>query len=366
MRLLRKKLIFTRKDVVMADKILSIIVPSYNMEAYLPKCLQSLIVDDKEVLRLLDVIIVNDGSQDRTSEIAHEYEKQYPCVFRVVDKQNANYGSCINAALPLAEGVFVRILDADDTYDSKALCRLVKTLCKSEVLNEHIDMFLTPYSKVGMDNNEVKLIEYKMLSADKIYRPNELSLIARSIAMHAITYRTNCLMSIEYHQTEGISYTDTEWCFKPIIAVDKWRYVPYAVYRYSIGREGQTVSKVATVKNFWMYRCLFEGMMKWYSATKFDEAYRSFLAKRLEMLGTLIYHTIINCLPMKTVFYEFDSFDRILNEEPILYEKLSGLSLSRIFNWHYVSYFRSHSRMRIGYLRMLRAYLWSKNIICSR
>lgn len=92
-------------------KILSIIVPSYNMEAYLPKCLGSLEVA-RELMEQLEVFVVNDGSKDRTSEIAHEFEVRYPGVFRVIDKPNGNYGSCINAALPLCTGVFVKVLDA--------------------------------------------------------------------------------------------------------------------------------------------------------------------------------------------------------------------------------------------------------------
>lgn len=77
------------------DKILSIIVPSYNMEAYLPKCLGSLVIADEALLQKLDVIVVNDGSKDRTSEIAHGFETKYPGVFRVIDKPNGHYGSCI-------------------------------------------------------------------------------------------------------------------------------------------------------------------------------------------------------------------------------------------------------------------------------
>ena len=100
----------------MPGKILSIIVPSYDMEAYLPKCLGSLVVDDRELLQKLDVIVVNDGSKDRTSEIAHEFEANYRGVFRVIDKDNGHYGSCINAGLAVAAGTFVKVLDADDYY----------------------------------------------------------------------------------------------------------------------------------------------------------------------------------------------------------------------------------------------------------
>ena len=88
------------------------------MEEYLPKCLGSLIIDNKELMQMLDVIVINDGSNDHTSKIAHEFETKYPNVFKVIDKQNGHYGSCINEGLRQMKGRFVRIIDADDSVDS--------------------------------------------------------------------------------------------------------------------------------------------------------------------------------------------------------------------------------------------------------
>ena len=88
-------------------KTLSIIVPSYNMEAYLPKCLGSLVVAP-ELMETLEVLVVNDGSKDRTSEGAPGFEAKYPGMFRVIDKANGNYGSCINRGLAEATGFYVK------------------------------------------------------------------------------------------------------------------------------------------------------------------------------------------------------------------------------------------------------------------
>ena len=74
-------------------KLLSIIIPTYNMEAFLDKCLSSLILENKEDRESLDVIIVNDGSKDKSLEIAQSYERQYPEMFSVIDKVNGNYGN---------------------------------------------------------------------------------------------------------------------------------------------------------------------------------------------------------------------------------------------------------------------------------
>ena len=123
------------------NKVLSIIVPSYNMEDYLAKGLGSVLgIPDPSVL---DVIVVNDGSKDRTLEIARGFESRYPDVVTVIDKENGNYGSCINAALKEARGKYVKVLDADDYVDSAAFEALVKILETTDA-----DVIVNDYQKV--------------------------------------------------------------------------------------------------------------------------------------------------------------------------------------------------------------------------
>lgn len=99
------------------EKILTIVIPTYNMQDYLRRCLDSLIVSDEQ-MSLLEVLIINDGSKDSSSAIAHEYQNKYPATFRVVDKENGNYGSCINRALKEATGKYIKVLDADDYFST--------------------------------------------------------------------------------------------------------------------------------------------------------------------------------------------------------------------------------------------------------
>ena len=82
------------------SKLLSICIPSYNMEQYLHRCVDSMLVD--EVLEQLEIIIVNDGSKDSTLAIANDYKQRYPQSVVVIDKPNGHYGSCINASLKIA------------------------------------------------------------------------------------------------------------------------------------------------------------------------------------------------------------------------------------------------------------------------
>ena len=71
------------------QKLLTIVIPTYNMQAYLNRCLDSLVVCDS-LIGLIDVLVVNDGSRDDSSAIAHKYEESYPQSFRVIDKENGN------------------------------------------------------------------------------------------------------------------------------------------------------------------------------------------------------------------------------------------------------------------------------------
>ncbi len=219
------------------DKVLSIIIPSYNMEKYLHKCLQSLVVDNLEKVQ---VIVVNDGSKDKTLEIAKEFQKSYPDSFTVIDKQNGNYGSCINCGLVKAIGKYVKVLDADDSFISSNFREFIEFLS-----NIDVDMILSDYIKVDEDDNTtdpitlpIHIPDNTIVSAEGIFRN-----VHRIFQMHSVTYKTSLLRSINYSQTEGISFTDQEWVFLPTAYVKTVAYFHKPVYKYLVGRIGQTIGE---------------------------------------------------------------------------------------------------------------------------
>ena len=103
----------------MDSKILSRIVPTYNMENYLSYCLDSFFI--RKNFDKLEVIVVNDGSKDKSLEIAQNYVSQASEVFKIVDQKTGTYGSCSNAALPVVKGKYVKFVDADDRVDTENL-----------------------------------------------------------------------------------------------------------------------------------------------------------------------------------------------------------------------------------------------------
>lgn len=223
------------------NKILSVIIPTYNMEALLDKCLSSLILESAEKRQLLDLIVVNDGSKDKSSEIAHKYAENYPEMFSVIDKENGNYGSCINAALPHVKGKYVRILDADDSYCTENLIAYLDILKTTDT-----DLVLSDYVTVNEKGEEIDKTTFP-LTTDEVVEFSELH-DDTPLAMHAVAYRSTIFNEIDYHQTEGVSYTDMEWIFHPLSRVKNLYYFHKPIYRYLLGREGQTVDTITMIK----------------------------------------------------------------------------------------------------------------------
>ena len=96
------------------SRILSLIVPVYNMESYLRQCLESVLFPG--LVGKYEVLIVNDGSTDSSLVIAKEFESALPQVFRVIDKPNGGYGHTINRGISEARGTYVGIVESDDFF----------------------------------------------------------------------------------------------------------------------------------------------------------------------------------------------------------------------------------------------------------
>ncbi len=94
----------------------SVIVPVYNVEKYLEKCLDSLV---KQTIDSIQIIVVNDGSKDNSQKIINEYVAQYPTKVFGVEKENGGLGDARNYGLQFAKGEYVSFVDSDDWVDEK-------------------------------------------------------------------------------------------------------------------------------------------------------------------------------------------------------------------------------------------------------
>ena len=253
------------------------------MEAYLAQCVESILRTPS--LAMVEIIIVNDGSKDKTLRIAKQYAEHYGSTVRVVDKPNGNYGSTINAALPLVQGEYVKILDADDRFDGSRVAEMLAFLRKMQ----GVDMVVTPFVEVeGRHERRVeyniysrKVYEYgKAYDADKVFADG----VIRYFAMHGVCYRTELLLGMHYRQSEGISYTDQEWVFYPLFRVKTIAFADIPLYRYNLSREGQTMDVSVQIHSLSQLVAVTEAMAHYFiSASRFVRS-----AERIAFLRNVV------------------------------------------------------------------------------
>ena len=223
-------------------KYISFAIPCYNSEAYMANAVESILKGGEDV----EIIIVNDGSKDRTSEIAHEFEAKYPTIIKAVDKENGGHGDAVNTGLEHATGKYFKVVDSDDWVNEEALCKILEVLKKFETNNEEIDMLISNYvyEKEGMEHK--KVIEYRnVLPQDMIFSWNDIKRfhLGQYILMHSVIYRTEFLKLIQLRLPKHTFYVDNIYVYYPLPHVRKMYYLDVDFYRYYIGREDQSVNE---------------------------------------------------------------------------------------------------------------------------
>ena len=128
-------------------KKISVIIPVYNTEKYLRRCFDSVIAQD---YKNLEIVIINDGSEDNSEQIINEYKKKYPELISYYKKENSGVADTRNFGIEKAQGDYIMFLDSDD-YIDKAL---LKTL--EEYVNKNIDLIKF---KLQRANEEGKTLE---------------------------------------------------------------------------------------------------------------------------------------------------------------------------------------------------------------
>lgn len=327
------------------NKLLSVIVPSYNMEVYLPTCLNSLIVDDKDLLQKLEVIVVNDGSKDRTSEIAHGFEAKYPGVFRVIDKPNGHYGSCINAALPVAKGTFVKVLDADDSVEPVAFEKLLRTIDEEAGKGDGAaDLIVADYVWVNPDGAVIQRPKFGL-------RNDSTSLTdignggGSRLSIHSICYRLQNLRRIGYRQTEGLPYTDVEWIIEPMITVRRLRYCPYVVTRYLVGRDGQTMDVHVLSRNFQTILDITKRLVSRFEKNHAicEDNAKEYYGRQVRYLVSYCYSWGLLGVDGTKMRGDMMAFDKCLTQYRALYEDAETyLYGPKLFPFRYVVSWRKH------------------------
>ncbi len=335
-------------------KTLTLTIPSYNMEAYLPQCLGSLEVG-AELMERLEVLVVNDGSKDATSEVAHRYEAKWPGTVKVIDKKNGNYGSCINAALAAATGKYVKVLDADDSFDTEVFAGYLRAL---EGRDE--DLVLNDFDFVRPDGSVKATVEY-----GKIGRLDGFTFEGDDSTpwMHGFAYRTEIFKGRGYRQSEGLSYTDQEWVAIPAAWVKSVGHVKGRLYRYLVGREGQTCEPAVYAKQIPQQMKITRRLMENFrSAADVGEENREYLWRHLKSRVRAIYRVAtLHATPETDI--ELGRFDDELKSGwKELWDEADRLLAPSKVKFHCVREWRKNRNDRTLKFRLFKLYLMARGV----
>ena len=330
------------------EKILTIVIPTYNMEQYIARCLDSLLI--KENFEKIDILVVNDGSKDKTSEIARIYQDKYPESIRVIDKENGNYGSCINCGLKKARGKYIKILDSDDFFDINSFQLFVNELMYSDA-----DLILSDFNIV-MNGDIQQSISFDTLNSSKEFHFQYINI--DYFAMHSVAYRTEILRKINYRQTEKISYTDQEWIFYPIIAVNTVRYLKYNVYQYQLGRDGQTMNPDIHARSISHEILIIKRMLKYIENLDFSSIsikHGEYMKNRIRIRVLQIYKMML--IEISDKFYNHETqndFDSFLKEHSLtIYKELDNYIPRRLIPIRYIKIWRKTKLRLPSFLRKI-------------
>ncbi len=313
------------------NKILTILVPVYNTELYIKRCLDSILI--KEILDDIEVLVVSDGSKDKSVDIINHYEKKYPNTIRLIEKENGGHGSTINKGIENATGKYFKVLDSDDWFNIIDFVKFVKKL-----KTETADLVVSNYKQIHVYNGQEVLYKYNGLEEDKTYNFDNFNLELLNgeyFVMATSTYKLEKLKEANVKLLEKTFYVDMQYNIQPILVVNTFTYYNLDIYRYYIGRKEQSVNIESFVKNKKYHEIVMKDLLNYYKKNKnqYSKNKREYIEKILiYMLNT---HYNIYCNYDKNyqeTYRQIKEFDIYLkNTNKSLYQKSNQIAF---LNYH--------------------------------
>lgn len=318
-------------------KVLTIAVAAYNIAPYIEQCLDSFL--DEELLPLLDIVVINDGSTDETAAKVKKYIDRFPESFRLVTQENGGYGAAVNHAIALAEGIYFKTVDGDDWVNTKELLTVV---CYLRDNTERSDVVVTDYRWVRhQDGREIRQIRTDF--AQKQYRHTySFDEIADKVYlnMHAVTIRTALLKSHHIKLDEHCFYVDAQYVLRPVPYIETVVFLPEMVYQYRLGTDGQSMNLESMQKNYLQHEKVLQSIIRLYEQEDNSSlAKKAYLAKGAAKLMTSqvkIYLSFQSSRRWKRKIQQL--VDTIAENYPEIFHACSNRAVKLLHSTNYIIY----------------------------
>ena len=233
--------------------LVSVIIPVYNVENYVEKCVRSVTCQRPFADGTVEIIMVDDGSTDSSGMLCDKISGEYDNI-TVIHQQNGGLGNARNTGIKNAKGKYIQLLDSDDTLENDALENIIGKLSSEP------DVLICRYNMIQSDTGEKTVCDYS-LDGIEISSLSGEQLIAEILTDRLYHwYAWLYVLNREFIEKNSLWFTpvrcceDAEWSPRVLYFTKKAEYLDKPVYNYLISRNG-SLTKLATEE---VYRAKIE------------------------------------------------------------------------------------------------------------
>jgi len=303
-------------------KILSVAIPCYNSMAYMDKAIESALICKEDV----EVIIVNDGSKDKTDEIGKRYAQQYPESVKYVYQENGGHGQAVNTGLKNATGRYFKVLDSDDWFDKESLIKVISQLKTFENNNQALDMMIVNYVYEKPSENKVVPIRYtNVLPQNTIFGWDKVGHFQpqQNILMHSVIYRTQLLRDCKLELPKHTFYVDNLFVFQPLPSVKTMFYMDVNLYRYFIGRTDQSVNEKIMISRIDQQLRVNKLMAECFDVTSLkSQKLKDYMVHYITMISAVSTVLALKSGTQENLNKKYELWDYLKTEHPALYKEI--------------------------------------------
>lgn len=315
-------------------KTLTFVVPCYNSQDYMRKCIESILPGGSDV----EILIVNDGSTDRTAEIAEGYQKTYGGIVRLINQPNKGHGGAVNTGIREASGKYIKVVDSDDWVDGKAYSEILAELKNLSGSGADIDMMISNYVYEKQGKRHKKVIKYdSVLPQKQVFTWDYIGKfhIGQYILMHSVIYRTQVLRDCGLVLPEHTFYVDNLYVYVPLPYVKTMYYVNVDFYRYYIGRDDQSVNESIMIKRIDQQMRVNMLMVE---QVKLEEIANKklcgYMFSYVEIITAISSILLIRSGDPASIERMHKLWYSIKEKDPLLYRRLRGGLIGRLLHLH--------------------------------
>lgn len=252
----------------------SIIVPIYNVEKYLKKCIDSLV---GQTLEDIQIILVNDGSTDSSRKIAKEYAEKYPQKILYLEKENGGLSDARNYGIPYATGEYIAFLDSDDYIETNAYEEMYNKAIEKNSDYVECDFIWEYPNKSKIDKSQINIGAVKNNNNDMprenltVADKKEMLANIRVVAWNKLIKRS-IIEENKITFPKGLRYEDVEFTYKLIPYLNKASYVEKNFIHY-IQREN-SIANVQNEKTAEIFIVL-DNVIQYYQQNNLYEQYKT-------------------------------------------------------------------------------------------